>query len=592
MKIHEQDRADKIVAANTTPRMLRLGLLRRYVTGEQYDGRPKWTNKTVPVWDREPAVIWMAPEGAITSNEDLLLADGRYPTVTTRPEEDESEDEDEALDEKASDAIDGLLRNIEREAKLRSHNRAAYCDAQSVGTCVGLFGVKNGRLFAETTNAENATAEFDINGNVTKLTIQYPYINVQRDNHGQWFAKPFLFKRVIDAFLDVTFLPGEANEDGIEPNWSPDPKKTFAHGLGFCPVLWHRFRTPTTTVANEDGRAIHARSTDELDAFNIEASIRHDGAIHSLPQKYEVGVKPGYSPTESAQTSLIIHASKSASTFNPAKPPSEFFTPSGIQQPGSRKAGPGHVWQYADPAVKVGQLELNAGALEALATTMADLRARICEQLAWVPLNPEEVKFAAALSGKALERIMARQINRVAKDRDGFGDEYLKASYCMLLRIAAKLGPGACKTRGLAKAAPYLKTFEGMSDDWNDPPLSLKWGDWFQPTPEDETAIVNTTIAAYDGGWITRKTGLEKLRRTFRIENIKSYLESLEKEEAARKQKADEEQAAEVENAIKIAHGKLNGAGAKPTGGGIEKTNPQRGSGGASITAGASKKDD
>lgn len=585
MNIHGQEDAQRAVVANVTPRMLRLGLLRRYVTGDQYEGRPKWTTRDVPVWDREPAVIWMAPDGAITSNEDLLLADGRYPTVTTRPDEDEA-DEDEALDEESSEQIDRLLRSIEREANLRSHCRAAYTDAQSVGTCVGLFGARNGRLFAETIQAEYATAEFDGCGAVTKLTIQYPYVDVSRGPQGEWRASAKLFKRVIDATSDTTFLPGEATTDGIEPRWVVDKSKTAQHNLGFCPVLYHKFRLVSSIVNDTDGRAIHSRSTDELDAFNLEASIRHEGAVGSLPQKYEIGVEPGYNPTEPVSQNLIVYAQPGGGRFDPHSPPKERFTSYTGAPPGSRKAGPLWVWQYSDPNVKIGQLELNPGALQALADTMADLRARICEQLAWVALNPEEIKFAAALSGKALERLMARQLNRVAKDRDGFGNDYLRASYCMLLRIATKLGPAALKTRGLKKAHPALLTFESIADGWSDPPLTLQWGAWFQPNAQDDKALVEMVNSAYDGGWIMRRTGLDKLKRSFNIENVDAYLESLEEEAEEREAKERDDLAGSIAN----AHEKLNAQSAgKRASRGQSEPDPEKRGNSAGSAANASK---
>jgi len=587
MKIYGQDEAQKAIQANVTPRMLHLGKLRRYVTGDQYEGRPKWNDKSVPVWDREPCIIWPAAEGAITSNEDLLLADGRYPTVSSRPDEDEG-DEQEALDEESSKRIDSLIRSIEREAKLRAHNRAAYCDGQSVGTCIGLFGARDGRLFAETIQAEYSTATFDQHGVIVSLTVQYPYVDISRDARGEWHAKPFIFRRVIDATSDTTFLPGEARQDGLEPTWTPDPTKTAQHNLGVCPVIYHKFRLVSSIVNDTDGKAIHAHSLDELDEFNLMASIRRDGAVHSLPQKYEIGVEPGYNPTAPAQTGLIVFGTPNGGTYSPHSPPKEAFISRGGVPQGARKQGPGWVNQYSDTNVKVGQLELSAGALAALADTMADLRARITEALAWVALNPEEIKFAAALSGKALERLMARQLNRVAKDRDGFGIDYLRASYCMLLRIAAKLGSTALKTRGLDVAHKDLLTFETQADGWTDPPITLRWGTWFQPNAEDEKNIVDTTKVAFDSKLITKRTAVEKLQRTFAIENVDAYLESLEEEATER----DAKEADDLANSISAAHSQLNGPPGKRASKGLAQADSENGSGGTGASPVAAPKDD
>ena len=586
--IQGTDKARLCVEANTTPRSRRLSLLRAYVGGTQYDGRPKWHDKSVPAWEREPCVIWPAASGAITSNEDLLLGEGRYPTVSSRPDEDDG-DEDEKLDEESSKALDRLIHNFEIEADLRAHERAQYANGQAVGTIVGIFGARNRKLFADTVDAEFCTPTYNAELEVESLEIKYAYVDVSKDVQGKWQAKPKMFRRVIDANRDVTYLTGEARDDGIEPKWTEDPTKTVVHNLGFCPVLYHRFRTVSTVVNQTDGDAIHGQSLDEIDAFNLEASTRHDGAMHSLPQKIECGVEPGYNPTGGTAPAGSIPATPNGGKLNPISNPQTGHysnAATGARQQGSRKQGPGYVWQYSDPNTKVTQLELNDGALSALADTMADLRARICEQLAWVPLNPEEVKFAASLSGKALERIMARQINRVSKDRDGFGRGYLLKSYCMLLRIAQRLGTASLKTRGLKKALPVLASL--MTDGWSDPPLNLKWGAWFMPTAADDKDLVESTSVAYEAKFITLRTAVEKLARTFGIDDVEAYLEALHEETEERGERESEDLAGSIAN----AHAKLNGTQGKRTGAGLPGSDIEDGSGGASVAVDASAKDD
>jgi hypothetical protein len=575
------------VEANTTPRMRHMALMRAYVGGQQYDGRPKWHDKSVAVWEREPCVIWQAAEGAITSNEDLLLGEGRYPALSSRPEEDDGdESKSEELDEEASKKLDKCIKAIEREAKLRAHNREQYRNAQSVGTCVGIFGVKQSRLVADVVNAEHCTAITESDGVTIALQVQYPYIDISRDSQGKWQAKAFIFRRVIDSDRDVTFLPGEARQDGKEPIWTEDITKSVTHSLGFCPVIWHKFRT-VSHIANElDGKAIHATCTDEMDAYNVEASIRHDGAVYSLPQKWETGVDPGYNPTDDTVIDRVPGTSTGGRVDPINNPQTATYStrPKSGSTQGKRKQGPGHVWQYSNPDTKVGQLELNAGALESLANTMADLRSRICETLAWVPLNQDEVHFAAGLSGKAMERIMARQINRVAKDRDGFGEAYIIKAYTMLLRIAEKVG-AELKTRHLKDALPVIAKFAGLSADWSDPPLTLMWGPWFTPAPEDTKFLIDAVIALKQDRLITRETAVRKIAPVVGIEDVPAYMEALEEEDEA----LDEKEAQETAKAISSMHAGLNGTDpgkrtANP------KSNAQGGSGGASSVAGNSTK--
>ena len=578
--------------AYVNPRMLLLKRLRDYVDGTQYDNRVDWHNKSVPVWDRAPAMVWQAGEGAATSNEDLLLGEGRYPAVSSNPTEDNG-DEDELLDEDSSKAIDRLILAIEKEAKLRSHNREQYNNAQSVGTCVGVFGCRHGRLFAWSALAEFCEWELDECGDVQRLTIEYPYIDQKKGADGQWFAVGKVFRRVIDTFRDVTYLPGDASPSGAPILWVEDENLSFEHGLGFCPVIVHKFRAHESLHNEVDGKAIHATITDEIDAYCLQASIRHDGAIHSLPQKYEVGVAVGYNPTASARfVDPGLVATASGKGVNPITNPIREHYSAQRAPEGARMQGPGSIWQYDNPAVKV---EISEGALRSLADTMANLKSQIAETLCWVALNPEEIKFAAALSGKALERMLARQLNRVAKDRDGFGEGYLLRVYSTLLRIAAKLGLGL-RTRGIEKALPPLQTFlevakhedGSVTEEWNSPPLSLRWGAWFQPVPEDDERIVNTTCKAIDAGLITKRTAVEKLSRSFGIEDASSYLEALVEET----EKSEDEDSEKAARAIALAHANLvNGTTRKRRSGGKPETDSESGSVGAGATAATSKEE-
>lgn len=590
MKILGQDEARKCVAANATPRMLELGKLRAYVDGTQYDGRPSWWDRSVNLFDRAPCVVWHCADGAISSNEDLLLGEGRYPAITSKPDEDQG-DEDEALDEESSATLDKFILHIEREASVRAHVRESYREGQAVRTCIGLCGVREGRLFCESIRAEFTDVTWDASGKVvTSVKIQYPYIDLMKEADGQWRARALLFKRVIDDKRDVTFLPGIALETGAEPAWEEDTTKTVSHGLGFCPVIAHKFRCAASIVNQIDGHAIHETLFAEIDAFNFEASIRHKGAMYSLPQRYETGVDRDYNPTAPRSAGMTVYGTPNAGHYDPrnvagAPPGLQVFR--GQQDPtqtsGMRKQGPDEVWQYESPEVKVGQLTLDSGALEALSDTMADLRARITETLAWVPLNPEEIKFAAALSGKALERLLARQLNRVAKDRDGFGDGYIKPLYSMLLRVALKSAAGL-KTRGSKKAMPVLQTFEAQTEGWTDPPLSLAWGNWFNPVPEDEKFTVDSTIALYREKLITKRTAVEKIKTLAKIENVDAYLESLEEEAEERAEQEQEQLRRKVEEAQADAHN-----AAKQRAGGSNPQAPNAGGGGGTNAAPAGK---
>lgn len=117
------------------------------------------------------------------------------------------------------------------------------------------------------------------------------------------------------------------------------------------------------------------------------------------------------------------------------------------------------------------------------------------------------------------------------------------------------------------------------------PSLTVKWGSYAKPDPDEESKIVTTVRTAFGGGatggqpLITKRAAVEKLAPVFGIENVTAFLEALE-EEAEEKAKADAEQSqAELEQMHALANG-----GQKPTG---QRGAPPPGAGAGSNAPGA-----
>lgn len=119
------------------------------------------------------------------------------------------------------------------------------------------------------------------------------------------------------------------------------------------------------------------------------------------------------------------------------------------------------------------------------------------------------------------------------------------------------------------------------------PSLSVKWGPYDQPDPEEEAKIVTTVRTAMGGGagggepLITKRMAIEKLREVFPIESVDATLEALEEEQEERQKKMLEQTTAEADALHKIAG---NGAAAKPGG-----PPPSGGPGGGALAVPAPK---
>lgn len=522
--------ASKAIDARTSPRAKYLATLERYIEGTQYAGMADWFDRTVPLFKRAPCIVYTLAKSAIDSNVDFVLGESRWPRTTSRPSEDDSVFDDLGLDQEASAVLDKFILEAERQCRFRSVSREIFAAAQGCGTAVGIFGVRLGQLFIDTTKARWCTPVLDIDGSVLSLTIEYPYLEQYQEPGGTWKVRPRLYRRVIDAQRDVTFLPADASINSI-PKWQEDPQQTFNHGLGFCPVIWYAFMRGASGIDKFDGRAIHAHLLDEIRALDMALSMRHRAALYAGdPQWTETGVEPGYVPTEPGEIISIPATAQGGLITSENQPTGEYRQP---KKESGRKKGPGEVWQYESPDVKVQLHTLPGDAFTSINEHIKDLRVKLGESLSVVFLDLEAVKFASALSGKALDILRERQLDRCEQYRDDFGTRFLLPALGMLLRIVTKMF-ASLKVSGIKQALPILAKFD--LEQWLPPSLSIIWGPFFRPDIAEQQLTVAMVVQA--GHLITRSMGLEKLKTVFPFENVDLILKQLE-EEAQERAKGD-----------------------------------------------------
>lgn len=564
--------AVRVLNANHTPRFHALHELERWVATTQYDDRKaQWLDSCeIPLWERRPCIAYPTVANAIASNVDLVLGEGRFPEIG--PEDDDAPEID---DDEQRRAVGRTLADLVEKARVKAVCREALATGQGCGTAVAIAGVRNGRLFADTTKAKWCTPELDVDGNVTRLEIRYPYLDRTWDQAKRvWRVECKLYRRVIDAERDVTYLPAKADPDGAEPKWQEDPERTFKHGFGFCPVIWYAHRKGTSVVNEIDGVAIHDKVRDEIEAYDVAISQRHRCAIYLEPQIVEIGVPPGFSPTELGRAPvqpghpgrpIDVSAEIGALTKQQS-----YDHPSDSAGTGSRKKGPGFPWQYPNDKTKVEMLQLDPGALEALDKHIADLRNKLSESLAVVFLDPDNLKFSATVSGKALSILKQRQLDSCDITRDDFGDGFIVPLVKMLIRVALKTG---AKLKDIGKSRAEL---QALADA--DAGMKLAWGDYFAPGTDEEKSLVELARQAHEAGLITKRVAVEKIQRTFSIESVDALLIELEAE-AEEKMKREQE-------ALHALDREMNGGGAtggtQPPSGARGGANPPKASGGGS----------
>lgn len=458
------DEAARAIAANVSPRYIRLEETERWKSGEQYNHMPSWWTggaAEVPRWERKPCIVYPVVDVASGSNTDLMLGEGRFPEITSRPGEDEGEKEG-GLNEPDSQKLDSFLVEYHKLSRFKAHCREALTTAQASGTAIAINGHRNGRPFADLIPAKWGNPKLGADRAVTELEIRYPYLDEVKGPDGKWTVKAKLYRRVITETEDIVFFPAEAREDGAEPKWTRDDAQSITHNLGFCPVVWYPFMRGCAPVNEIDGKAIHANLKDEIHGLDLALSTHHTCLLNSEPQPVEIGVDNDYNPTGELGRMAVVPSTERGGMMgegaigDPGKITGAYLE---ATPPPARKKGGGFVWRYPNEKTKVEYLAFPTGLLKEQEEACDAELSKIEQALAVVLPKPSQFKFAGAVSGKALRETKSRQFDRCDQYRDDFEAGFLIPSVNMQLRIAQRARE-QLKVPGIGDALPILDRFD------------------------------------------------------------------------------------------------------------------------------------
>lgn len=566
MREVDSEKALKALHANITLRSARLIALRSYVEGKQYDGLPDWFDTDVPVTKRAPHVVEPIVEQAVDSFGDLLLGDTRVPSVAARNDEEDDDDPTELdLSEEEAAAVNRFLQKADAAGGVTGSLRTAIKDALSVGSAVAIVCLRDGVPTIEVVKAEHCEPTWEPGrpGLLRSLEIRYPYIREFWDDSARkWRAECLIFRRVIDAEADTTYLPAKAREDGSEPtSWRVDKGLTVDHHLGFCPAHWYGLGLRQISREEYDGDAIHKTLTDEIDALNRGLSQRNRAALYTGdPQLVELGVPKDHEPAPTGDMSTPIRAYVDASGRVVESPEvrmanAQWRVLGGGKPLGmGRKKGPGVVWRY--PAIgadgnglpKVEYLTLPDGSMQAIEDDIKDIRQLICTSMSYVPLDPGSLKGLSGsgisnISGRMLEWLYQRQLIRASELREDFGRACMVPVYWLLLRVCAAKAEGVYVS-GVGKIAQIVSRFrrevDGAGERWFSPRILLKWPPYFQPTETDRETAAKQAREDHKAGFITLTTAVERIAPNYGIEDPVAYAKEVEAEAEAKHREAME----------------------------------------------------
>lgn len=558
----------RLLDAGKSPRAWSLSRFQAYYDGKAYAGRASWWNDAVPLQERAPCIVYPSVRIAIDSNVAFAMGEGKFPQVLSLSSEDDSAFDDAlGLKKTESDIVDAFNRKLIQAARLETVFRQAAKLAQASKSVALVLSFRKGLPCADLVPSFISTPTFDPADpdTVIKLEIRYRYTENYLDaSTGTWKPQVREYLRIIDAVADTTYLPVVIQELTDTGPVTPDKAQTFLHGFGFCPVRWYAHMKSVNAAGSYDGVALHEVACSQVEALDFSLSQRHRAALYcGDPQLTATGVESddGFAGQgRSAQQPMLP-----ADMANPAAKQWGAALEGNQTRPGIRK-GPGELWRTANPDAKFQLLTLPADALEAISKNATDLRSLLCDSLGVVMIDPSTITGGGDLSGRTLAFVFSKQINAVSMFREDFGRKCILPVICMFYRMLLAKQTGVYLA-GLKKVLPILARFNvavaGVAGlVWFDPSLSLKWGDFFEPSDVDESTRCATALSSYAAGIITLKSAIEHIRAVFAIGDVGQYADTLAKEKA-QKQKDAMQTAMDMAGAT--AQAPPNGApGAKP----------------------------
>ena len=517
---HSREANARINAHASDDRTRRIEAFELLWSGNAYDARPSFWDNRVPLRERKPAVQSGILRASGQRLAHMVFGDRAFPNVTVA-----AQAFGVALDDADVDALSALITETMTLAKIRTAMRGYLTEGLKTGTSVALCELRAGKPAVRVLPAKWCTARFDDAGRVVHLVVQYRYRDGDKE---RWY------RREIGDGVDLVRATVEVPDSGGEPDWSKVPIEGTPRPITFVPAVWTRYGCEAVESGHtDDGHPLCEGVEDELLALDMELSQLYRNALYNgEPQMVRVGVSSGDPMTSaSGMGNAGRSAAEGAGSFswlNSMMP--KGWTFGGGPSTVARK-GPGQVWDLPTGG-DAKLLESSGSGAQIIKGAVDEYRRIVTDSMGVVIADPQTLG-KGDLSARALTLMFGPMLDTASAIRVDYG-EALVCILDMLLRLMAEHVAGVyVATLDAARdaLAKMRRATEGGGVAWIATPMTLSWGEFFEPSWSDISAAIDAASKATGGrAVLSQRAAMRLVAPVVGVDDLDAESEALEQE--------------------------------------------------------------
>lgn len=493
--------------------------------GNAYDARPSFWDNRVPLRERKPAVQSGILRASGQRLAHMVFGDRAFPSVAVQ-----GQAFGVALDDADVDALSALIAETITLAKLKTAMRGYLLEGLKTGTSVALCELRAGKPAVRILPAKWCTARFDEGGRITHLVIQYRHRVGETE---RWY------RREIGDGVDLVRAEVDVSDDGREPEWSTVPAQS-TRAITFVPAVWTRYGCESVEDGHtDDGHPLCEGVEDEILALDMELSQLYRNALYNgEPQMVRVGVSSGDPMTSAGgMGSAGRSAAEGAGSFswlNSMLP--KGWTFGGGPSTVARK-GPGQVWDLPTGG-DAKLLESSGSGAQIIKGAVDEYRRIVTDSMGVVLADPQSLG-KGDLSARALTLMFGPMLDTASMIRVDYGEAFVSILDA-LLRLMFETAQGvyvATLDAARGALAKLRRPVEGGGASWIAAPVSLAWGEFFEPSWSDISSAIDAATKATGGrAVLSQRAAMRLVAPVVGVDDLDA-----EAEEVAREGGADAE---------------------------------------------------